>query len=105
MDNALPTSFEELIKSHDKPILVDFWAPWCGPCKMVAPELEKFAQSHKGQVTVVKVNTDEKPEIAGNYGIQGIPTLILFKNGKVAERISGAIPATQMEKIFGQHLA
>lgn len=105
MENTLPGSFDELLKNHDKPILVDFWAEWCGPCKMVAPELEKFAQAHKGEVTVVKINIDEKPEIAQEYGVQSIPTLVLFKQGQIAEKVIGAIPQAQMEKVFAPKLA
>ena len=89
MSEVYPKSFETLLQTHDKPILVDFWAPWCGPCKMVAPELEKLAKDWKGKVSIIKVNTDEKQEIAGKYGISGIPTFILFKNGKEVHRISG----------------
>ncbi|PNV74186.1 MULTISPECIES: thioredoxin [Leptospira] len=105
MENTLPGSFEELLKTHDKPILVDFWATWCGPCKMVAPELEKFAQSHKGKVTVVKVDIDEQPDIAQKYGILSVPTLMLFKAGQISEKVVGAIPQAQMEKVFGPKLA
>ncbi|MCZ8342130.1 MAG: thioredoxin [Leptospira sp.] len=101
MDNNLPKSFEELIQTHDKPILVDFWAPWCGPCQMVAPELEKLAQDWKGKVSIVKVNTDEKQELASKYGISGIPTFILFKNGKEFHRISGAMRSEGFKQVFG----
>jgi thioredoxin 1/thioredoxin 2 len=104
MNQTLPKSFEELIQTHDKPILVDFWAPWCGPCRMVAPELEKLAQDWKGRVSVIKVNTDEKPEITNQYQITGIPTLILFKDGKVVQRTSGAMKSEAMKKLFEPYL-
>lgn len=100
METNLPKSFEELITTHDKPILVDFWAPWCGPCKMVGPELEKLAKDWKGKVSIIKINTDEKQEIAGKYKITGIPTLILFKNGKEVHRISGAMQSEELKRVF-----
>ncbi len=103
-NQSLPGSFEELIKTHDKPILVDFWAEWCGPCRMVSPEVEKLAREWKGQVTVIKINTDEKQIIALKYGITSIPTLILFKNGREAKRISGAMSSEQMKKVFSEFL-
>ncbi len=104
MSNTLPSSFEELIQTHEKPILVDFWAEWCGPCKMIAPEINSLAKDWSGKVTVIKVNTDEKPAIAIKYGITGIPTLILFKGGKEIKRVSGAMTASQMKKIFEPYL-
>ncbi|ABZ95533.1 Thioredoxin [Leptospira biflexa serovar Patoc strain 'Patoc 1 (Ames)'] len=104
MSDIYPKSFETLLQTHDKPILVDFWAPWCGPCKMVAPELEKLAKDWKGKVSIIKVNTDEKQEIAGKYGISGIPTFILFKNGKEVHRISGAMRSEEFKIVFGSYL-
>ncbi|MBU42179.1 MAG: thioredoxin [Spirochaetaceae bacterium] len=98
--NQMPKSFDDLLKSHDKPILVDFWAPWCGPCRIVAPVLEQLAQEWKGKVTIIKINTDEKPDIASRYQISGIPTLIMFKNGQPVHRISGALPLEQMKAQF-----
>jgi thioredoxin 1/thioredoxin 2 len=104
MSENLPKSFHDLIASHDKPILVDFWAPWCGPCKMLAPELEKLAQDWKDQVTIIKVNTDEKPEIASSFQITGIPTLILFKKGEVMHRVSGAMRVEQLKSTFSSFI-
>ncbi|MCC5814563.1 MAG: thioredoxin [Leptospira sp.] len=104
MDNTLPKSFEELIQTHDKPILVDFWAPWCGPCRMVAPELEKLAQEWRGKASIIKINTDEKQALANRYHISGIPTLILFKDGKEVHRISGAMKSEDMKRVFGSYL-
>ncbi|MDH5656409.1 MAG: thioredoxin [Spirochaetia bacterium] len=98
--NTLPTSFHELIQTHEKPILVDFWAEWCGPCKMVAPVLKDLASEWKDRVTIIKINTEEKPQIAGQFGIQSIPTLILFKNGKEIHRVSGALPFPAMKAAF-----
>lgn len=100
MTDTLPPSFEDLIRTHDKPILVDFWAEWCGPCKMVGPEIAKLAKEWQGKVTVIKINTDEKQALAIKYGINSIPTIILFKEGKEAKRIVGAMNHTQMKQVF-----
>lgn len=85
--------FVELVKSSPIPVLVDFWAPWCGPCRMVAPELERVASEMRGQVIVAKVNTDELRDVAGRYGIQSIPTMILFSGGRESKRLEGAMRA------------
>ncbi|MCB1141737.1 MAG: thioredoxin [Leptospiraceae bacterium] len=100
----MPSSFDELVRTHDKPILVDFWAEWCGPCRMVSPEVAKLAKEWKDRVTVIKVNTDEKQEIAMKYGISSIPTLILFSGGKESKRISGAMSSEQMKKVFEPYI-
>ena len=100
MNQELLSSFFDLIATHDKPILVDFWAEWCGPCRMLTPIVAELAGIWKGKVTVIKINTEEKPAIAGHYGINSIPTLILFKNGKEVKRISGALPLPQLQKTF-----
>src|SRR5688572_187023 len=84
--------FHARVLESDKPVLVDFWAPWCGPCRMVAPVLEELAGEYEGRMTIAKVNTDEQMETAGRLGIRGIPTLILFAGGREVERIVGAVP-------------
>ncbi|MHB1488422.1 MAG: thioredoxin [Acidimicrobiales bacterium] len=84
------TSFDEEIKSADLPILVDFWAEWCGPCKMIAPILDEIASEHTGKLTIGKLNVDENLEIARRFEVMSIPTLILFKDGDPAVRIVGA---------------
>ena len=104
MAQALPTDFDELINTHDKPVLVDFWADWCAPCKALAPVLADLAADWKDQATIIKVNTDEKPHIAQRFGITGIPTLILFKNGQEVHRQSGAMPLPALKAAFGSHL-
>jgi thioredoxin 2 len=93
---ANSNEFEELVRDSPSPILVDFWASWCGPCRAVAPELEKLARDRAGSVIVAKVNTEELPEVAGRYGIRSIPTMIVFRSGKESARLSGAMPASDI---------
>ena len=90
-------NFEEEVVKHDTPTLVDFWAPWCGPCRMVAPIVEELAGEYEGRVKFVKLNTDENPEVSMRYGIRSIPTLLVFKGGKVVEQIVGAVPKAKLE--------
>ena len=102
MADALPKSFDELLNTHEKPVLVDFWAEWCGPCKMLGPVLEELSKEWNDKITIIKINTDEKPDIAGRYNISGIPTMILFKDGKEAKRVSGALSLQQIKTYFGE---
>jgi len=83
------------------PVLVDFWAPWCGPCRIVGPEMEKLARQESGSLVVAKLNTDEIPEVANRFGIRGIPTFILFKDGREFKRASGAMQAAQIAAAVG----
>jgi thioredoxin 1 len=85
-------SFQELITSSDKPVLVDFWAPWCGPCKQLTPIIDSLAEEMKDKVTIAKINIDQHPDAAAKYNVRGIPTMIIFKNGAVADTKVGALP-------------
>jgi thioredoxin 1 len=84
-------AFEKTVLGSELPVLVDFWAPWCGPCKMIAPSVEQLAQEYDGKALIAKVNTDDDPLWASRFGIMGIPTLILFKGGKEVDRVVGAV--------------
>lgn len=84
--------FEKIILQNELPVIVDFWAPWCGPCRMVAPILDKLASEKAGQLVVAKVNTDESSEWAGRYGVQGIPTMLFIAKGKIIHQQVGALP-------------
>lgn len=97
-------AFEKTVLKSDLPVLVDFWAPWCGPCKMVAPVLDKLAKEYAGKVLVAKVNTDEHSEWAGKYGVQGIPTMLFISGGKVLHRQVGALPERMLRDVVTQFL-
>ena len=90
-------TFEENVLKSDKPVLVDFWAPWCGPCRIVSPIVDQIAEEHGDKLNVVKVNTDENLETASTYGITSIPALYVFKDGEVAKTIIGARPKPALE--------
>jgi thioredoxin 1 len=97
--------FEQKVLKSDIPVVVDFWAPWCGPCRAIAPILDKLAGEYEGQLTIAKVNTDEEVSWAGQFGIQGIPTLIVFKNGEEVARLVGSRPENAYREIFNNVLA
>jgi thioredoxin 2 len=90
-------AFDALISGATEPVVVDFWAPWCGPCRMVAPELERVAAANAGRLIVVKVNTDQVSELGDRFGIRSIPTMAVFQRGKEVARTTGAMPADQIE--------
>jgi thioredoxin 1 len=101
MENVTEATFEQKVLRNDKPVVVDFWAEWCGPCHAVAPVLDKIASEREGELEVVKVNIDEEQGIAQRYGIASIPTIVLFKDGEPAAAAIGAQPKGALEKQLG----
>ncbi len=98
------SNFESDVLNADRPVLVDFWAPWCAPCRMLAPTVEAVAQNFQGTASVVKLNVDDNPAVSQRYGIKGIPTLILFKNGKEEERVVGATSKEAISRMIDKHV-
>jgi thioredoxin 1 len=96
--------FEKTVLQAELPVVVDFWAPWCNPCKMVAPVLDKIAKEQAGKLLIAKVNTDENPEWATKYGVQGIPTMLFVANGKIVHRQVGALPEPILRDILTQFI-
>jgi len=86
------TNFEEVVVKADKPVIVDFWAEWCGPCRMIAPMIEEISKEYSGKAVVVKCDVDNSPQVAMKYGIRNIPTVLFFKNGQIADKQVGAVP-------------
>ncbi|MBB01700.1 MAG: thioredoxin [Rubinisphaera brasiliensis] len=97
-------NFQTEVLSGDQPVLVDFWAPWCGPCKMMTPTIEELATDYAGKVRIGKLNTDDNPNTASEHGISAIPTLMLFKNGELVERLTGVVPKDQLATTLDKHL-
>jgi thioredoxin 1 len=102
MSNAVTTtSFDADVLTSEQPVIVDFWAEWCGPCRAVAPVLDKIAEERAGELKVVKVNIDEEPELAQRYGVMSIPTIVLFKGGEPSAAVVGAQPKSAIERNLG----
>lgn len=98
------TGFQADVLNSDKPVLVDFWAEWCGPCRMIGPSVEAVAEEYAGKAGVVKMNVDENPGVPNQFGIRGIPTLILFKGGQEQERIVGAVSREALAKVIDKYI-
>jgi thioredoxin 1 len=96
--------FQSDVISSQEPVLVDFWAPWCGPCKMLGPTIEELATTYAGRVRVGKVNIDDNQQVAGEYGVSAIPTVMIFKNGEVVDRFTGVTPKSKLSAALESHL-
>lgn len=96
------SSFDKDVLQSSLPVLVDFWAPWCGPCRALGPVIDELATEYEGKVSIVKMNVDENPSTPGKYGIRAIPTLILFKDGQVVEQVTGAVSKSSLKDLLAQ---
>lgn len=105
MADVTDQNFQDQVLKSTKPTLVDFWAPWCGPCRIVGPIVEELAGEYKDKVNVVKVNVDENPQVSGQYGVMSIPTLMVFKNGQPVKSTIGAVPKEALKHMVDEALA
>jgi thioredoxin 1 len=95
-------TFDQEVLKSDVPVLIDFWAPWCGPCRAIAPVVDELASAYSGKLKVVKMNVDDNPATPGTYGVRSIPNLLIIKGGQVRDQIIGAVPKTQLQKAIDQ---
>ena len=99
------SNFDSEVLKSDKPVMIDFWAPWCGPCKAIAPSIDELANEYDGKVKFVKVNVDDNPQTAARYGVRGIPNLLIIKGGQVKDQIVGAVPKGHLVRALDAALA
>jgi len=104
VSQVMDSTFDEEVLNHNQPVLVDFWAPWCGPCRLVAPVVDEIAQEYSDSFKVVKINTDDNPGIASKYGIRSIPSLMIFKNGIRVDMVIGAIPKSTLAATLNKYV-
>ncbi len=105
MIHVTDANFKQEVLDHPGPVLVDFWAPWCMPCRILGPIIDKLAKDYAGKIKVVKLNTDENPAMSAKYDIMAIPTMIIFKNGKPVQNIAGLLPEAHLKQVLDQVLA
>nr|BED43067.1 thioredoxin [Pyropia sp. Myanmar_A]BED43264.1 thioredoxin [Pyropia sp. Myanmar_B]BED43461.1 thioredoxin [Pyropia sp. Myanmar_C] len=98
-------SFKQEVINNNLPVLVDFWAPWCGPCRMVSPVVDEIAEEYESSIKVVKINTDDNPTIAAEYGIRSIPTLMIFKAGERVDTVIGAVPKSTLASTLNKYIS
>lgn len=98
-------NFDSSVVKSDKPVLVDFWAPWCGPCVAIGPVLEQLAEEYKGKVTIAKMNVDENANVPATFGVRSIPYLVMFKNGKMVDSIVGAVPKAKLKEMIDRSIS